>query len=149
MSKLYTVQFALNAKLLAIIYICYKYKFPLQFMLSFYEMYADSSLFVLKALTCCKKTKLTDNEFIKIMEESRRLFHQIQKGMSINIKRKQISLGILKDEEMPEPPELNYLGFSESYTEFINEYLLKNIEDIYAPTVSLKMSSEDIYSEIS
>lgn len=149
MSKIYSVQFSLNAKLIALIYICYKHKFPLQFMLSFYEMYGDTSLFALKALTCSRKTRLTDNEFIKIMEESRRLYSQIQRGISINLKRKQIKLGIIKDEEMPAAPKLDYLGFSESFNLFIDEYLLKNIDDIYAPTISLKMSTEDIYSEIS
>ena len=147
MNKLYSVEFTLNAKLLAIIYICYKYKFPLQFMLSFYEMYGDGSLFALKALTCSKRMTMSDAELVKILDESRRLYKQIQNGISINRKRKQIELGYLK-EEMPELPKIELLGFSVSYSEFIEKYLLVNIEDIYAPQVKLKMSSDDIYSEL-
>lgn len=146
-NKIYTVEFTLNAKLLAIIFICYKYKFPLQFMLSFYELYGDSSLFALKALTCSRKTKLTDSELVDIVEQSRRLYTQIQQGISINIKRKKILNGIL-EEELPDPPCIDHIGFSVEYDEFINNYLLQNIEDIYAPTTKLKMSSEDIYTEL-
>ena len=147
-NKIYKAEFPLDSKILAIIYICYKYKFPLQWMLTFYEMYGDRSLFTFKALTCTRKAPLNDQELIKIMEESRRLFNQIQKGISVINKRKRIEMGTLK-EQMPDMPTIDLLGFSVEYGKFIRDYLVENITDIYAPIVELKMSSEDIYSELS
>ena len=85
--KPFSVTFKLDAKILAIIYICFKYKFPLSFLLSFYEMYGEQSLFILKAMACTKKISLSDNTFAKIIEESRLLYKQILSGISTNIKR--------------------------------------------------------------
>ena len=145
--KNYSFEFALNSKLLAVIYICYKYKFPMSIMLTLYEMFKDQSIFILKILSCTKKIKISDNELIKILDESRKLYLQIQKGISTRIKIKKIKLGQLQ-EELPEEPTLNLEGFSIEFVNFIENYLLKNIEDIYAPIVKLELSTTDLYEEI-
>lgn len=145
--KIYTVDFELNAKLLAILYICYKYNFPLQFLLSFYELYGDASLFALKALSCYKKLALTDNDMVKILEESRRLFLQIQKRVTIKNKIKEIERQG-GNYDKPELPKLDLICFSVPYSQFIENYLLKNVEDLYSVPIRLRMSSGDLYQEI-
>lgn len=151
MSKDYITKFRLNAKLIAIIYICYQYKFPLSFMLSFYEMYGDNSLFALKAFACAKKLSLNDNVFTKIIEESRTLYRQILAGESRMIEIN----NIIKHNKaegtnlsLPEKPVLNSAGFTDPFRKFIDEYLLVNIDNIFAPQVSLKLSTYDLYEEL-
>ena len=80
--KPFSMAFKLDAKMLTLVYICYEYKFPLSFMLSFYELYGDNSIFALKALTCCRKIKLTDSGLMKILDESRILYKQVVKVIS-------------------------------------------------------------------
>lgn len=153
MSKPFCTKFKLNSKLLAVIYICYQYKFPLCFMLSFYEMYGDNSLFALKALSCSKKISLNDVTFAKIIEESRALYKQILTGESalIEIEKSQ-KLNRNNDEvdidSLPVLPVIDTSGFSEDYRNFVNSYLLKNINNIYSPEVELMMSTEDLYQEL-
>ena len=134
MSKIFSAKFKLNSKILAIIYICYKYKFPLSFMLSFYELYEDNALFIFKALNCSKKIKMNDNAFINALNESRLLYKQILKGVS--------------DIEQNETPTINLKEFSNDYKLFIEEYLLKNIDNIYSSTVKFQFSTNDLYKEV-
>lgn len=152
MNKPFIAKFKIDAKLLAILFICYKYKFPLSFMLSFYEMYGEQSLFILKAMSCVKKISLNDNTFIKILEESKLLHKQIIKGISTNIKRdqliQQVKSGRLITEMIPDCPEIQSNLFSEDYKEFIEKYLLKNIKDIFKEEVELMMSTTDLYAEL-
>lgn len=152
MNKPFIAKFKIDAKLLAILFICYKYKFPLSFMLSFYEMYGEQSLFILKAMSCAKKISLNDNTFIKIIEESKLLHKQIIKGISTNIKRnqliQQVKSGKLITEMIPDCPEIQSNLFSEDYKEFIEKYLLKNIKDIFKEEVELMMSTTDLYAEL-
>lgn len=152
MNKPFIAKFKIDAKLLAILFICYKYKFPLSFMLSFYEMYGEQSLFILKAMSCAKKISLNDNTFIKIIEESKLLHKQIIKGISTNIKRnqliQQVKSGRLITEMIPDCPEIQSNLFSEDYKEFIEKYLLKNIKDIFKEEVELMMSTTDLYAEL-
>lgn len=150
--KPFSITFKLDAKILAIIYICYRYKFPLSFLLSFYEMYGEQSLFILKAMSCNKKINLNDNTFIKIIEESKLLHKQIISGISTNIKREklisQVKNGKLIDEIIPDCPEIDYNLFSQDYVQFIKEYLLKNVVNLFTEQVELMMDSTDLYSEI-
>lgn len=150
--KPFSVTFRLDAKILAIIYICFRYKFPLSFMLSFYEMYGEQSLFILKAMSCAKKITLSDNTFAKIIEESRLLYKQILTGISINIKRNklinQVKNGKLIDEIIPDCPEINLKEFSDEYKQFICQYLTKNVKNLFNEEIELMMDSKDLYDEI-
>lgn len=147
-TKPFSAKFKLDDKMLAVIYICYEYKFPLSFMLSFYELYGDTSMFALKALTCSRKIKLTDSGLIRILEESRTLYKQIIKGTSTIMKINNLKYNNKKNEEIPEYPEIDLAPFSEDYRNFIKYYLLENIDDIFSPMVKLRMSSDDIYKEL-
>ena len=147
-TKPFSAQFKLNAKLLTMIYICYEYKFPLSFMLSFYELYGDNSIFALKALTCSRKIKLTDSGLMKILDESRILYNQIIKGIPTIIKIEQLTRNNKNNDPIPEYPQIDLTPFSEDYKNFLQYYLLENIQDIYSPIVKLKMSTDDIYKEL-
>lgn len=150
--KPFTVTFKLDARILAIIYICYKYKFPLSFMLSFYEMYGEQSLFILKAMSCNKKINLNDNAFIKVIEESKLLHNQIISGISTNIKRnnliQKVKNGKLIDEIIPDCPEIDLSLFSQDYGYFIHYYLLRNVKNIFAEEIELMLDTTDLYSEL-
>lgn len=149
MNKNFSVNFELNAKLLALLYICYEYKFPLSFMLSFYEMYGDNSLFVLKAISCFKKIKITDSILINALEESRKLAKEIARGISVLLKVDELEK-LPEDKRLdsiPEYPTINLSLFNESYKKFIENYLLINIDNIYNQKISLKLNSRDLYEE--
>ncbi len=150
--KPFSVSFKLDAKILAIIYICYKYKFPLSFLLSFYEMYGEQSLFILKAMSCTKKIALSDNTFAKIIEESRLLYKQIIAGISINLKRNQlitqIKNGRLLTEIIPNCPEIDTKQFTPDFSQFINKYLLKNVNNLFKEEIELMMDTNDLYCEL-
>ena len=147
-NKVFSTEFVLSAKIIAVIYICYEYKYPLSIMMSFYEMFGDQSMFALKALSCCKKTKLTDNTLTKALEESRCLFNQIVKGQTIINKINQLKFNNPKNEPIPEYPKLDTNCFSNNFKDFIENYFLVNIPNIYSPVVELKMSSDDLYKEL-
>ena len=147
-TKPFSMEFKLDDKMLTLIYICYEYKFPLSFMLSFYELYGDNSIFALKALTCSRKIKLTDSSLIKILEESRTLYNQIIKGISTIIKINKLKRDNKKNEPIPDYPEIDLSPFSEDYKNFLNYYLLENINNIFSPMVKLRMSSDDVYKEL-
>lgn len=153
MNKPFSIKFNLDARILALLYICYTYKFPASYMLSFYEMFGAQSLFILKAFSCTKRTPLPDNVFIKIIEESRLLHKQILAGISTNLKRKQLEIKVKSGkkikEDIPEPPVIDVTKFTmEEYKDFIEEYLLKNIPDIFTDRPTLYLDSNDLYSEI-
>lgn len=149
--KAYKVRFELSSKLLAIMFICYRYNFPISFMLTFYENYKDFSLFVFKALSCNKKIPLNDSAFHKVLEESKLLYKQILRGASSRIERNQI-INYNKCASFKKPvPNLQHINpndFSDKYKEFIEQYLLVNIKDIYAEEVELKLSAIDLYEGI-
>lgn len=134
MTKIFATEFKLNSKILSIIYLCYKYEFPISIMLSFYEMYEDNALFVFKTLSCAKKSKINDNILINVLNESRILLKQIQQGIT----------SLEKNEE----PKLNLADFSNEYRIFIQDYLLKNIENIYEPIIKFKFNTSDLYKEV-
>lgn len=148
--KVFSTKFKLDSKMLALIYFCYQHKFPLCFMLSFYELYGDTSLFALKALSCNKRIKITDNNIIKILQESQKLYKQIITGVSTLLKIKELSSmeENKRKEEMPEKPHIDTSVFSEDFRNFVEGYLLKNIDDIYAPKVKLNFNTEDLYEEL-
>lgn len=152
MSKPFSITFKLDAKILAIIYICFRYKFPLSFMLSFYEMYGEQSLFILKAMSCNKKINLNDTTFIKILQESKLLHKQILSGISTNLKRNnlinQVKNGRLITEMIPDCPEINLKEFSQEYSQFISNYLLKNVKNIFSEEIELMLDTIDLYEEI-
>ena len=153
MKKPFSVQFKLDARILALLYICYTYKFPASYMLSFYEMFGAQSLFILKAFSCTKRTPLPDNVFIKIIEESRLLHKQILTGISTNIKRKQLETQVKSgkkiDGEIPELPVIDTSVFTmQEYKDFVEDYLLKNIPNVFTNNPTLYLDSEDLYSEI-
>ena len=145
--KPFSVTFKLDAKILAIIYICFKYKFPLSFLLSFYEMYGEQSLFILKAMACTKKISLSDNTFAKIIEESRLLYKQILSGISTNIKRNQlisqVKNGRLITEMIPNCPEISLCEFTDDYKQFIKQYLIKNVKNLFQEEIELMMNTTD------
>ena len=146
--KLYSAKFRLNSKILALMYICCYYNYPTTVLLTFYETYKDMSLFALKALSTCKKIKLTDNMFVKILQESATLYGQIIKGITIKLKRNQLLSYNPKNEEIPLEPTLDVEVFSDDYKRFITEYLIENVEDLFVPEVKLNISSEDLYSDM-
>ena len=153
MEKQYSVKFKLEAPILALIYICYKYKFPASMMLTFYEMFERQSLFILKALSCTKKINLNDNVFIKIIEQSKILHKQIIAGISTNIKRNKletlVKAGRKITETIPDAPEIDLTKFDDSdYREFITNYLQKNISDLFTTTPELKLDANDLYCEL-
>ena len=150
--KPFSVTFKLDAKILAIIYICFKYKFPLSFLLSFYEMYGEQSLFILKAMACTKKISFSDNTFAKIIEESRLLYKQILSGISTNIKRNQlisqVKNGRLITEMIPNCPEISLCEFTDDYKQFIKQYLIKNVKNLFQEEIELMMNTTDLYCEL-
>lgn len=136
MHKPFSARFKINSKILAVIYICYRHKLPLAFMLSFYEMYGDNSFFAFKAMSCAKRIPLNDNTFTKILQESRLLYKEILRGVSELIDDPQAD------------PQIDFTLFSPDYSNFIQHYLLKNINNIYDSYVELRMNCEDIYEEL-
>lgn len=152
MNKPFCVSFKIDAKLLALLYICWKYKFPISYFLSFYEMFGAESLFILKALACTKRITLNDNAFANLIEESRKFHKQILTGISTNLKIKQLEAqvkgGKLIDEDIPEKPEINLEEFSEEYQDFIKNYLMKNVDNIFSEQCNLKINTRDLYQNI-
>lgn len=153
MYKQFSVKFKLEAPILALLYICYKYKFPAAYMLSFYEMYGKQSLFILKALSCTKKLNLNDNAFIKIIEQSKQLHKQIIAGISTKMKinrlQARVKAGAKIEEPIPEQPIIDSTTFSDpDYREFIDNYLLKNIHNIFSETIELQLDANDLYCEL-
>lgn len=152
MSKPFTINFKVDGDLLALLYICWKYKYPISYFLAFYELYNKTALFVLKALSCNKKIALNDNTFASLIEESRVLHNQIIAGISTNLKIKrlesQVRLGRLIDEDIPEKPTLNYKVFSEDYKEFVKDYLVKNVDNIFSETLTLHIGTKELYQNI-
>lgn len=150
--KPFSITFKLDAKILTIIYICYKYKFPLSFLLSFYEMYGEQSLFILKAMSCTKKIPLSDSTFAKIIEESRLLYKQILAGISTNIKRSklisQVKNGNLITEIIPDCPEIELKDFTDDYKQFISQYLIKNVKNLFKEEIELMLDTKDLYCEL-
>jgi len=150
--KPFSITFKLDSRILAIIYICYKFKFPLSFMLSFYEMYQEQTLFILKAMSCTKKISLNDAAFIKIIDESKALHRQILAGISTNLKRdrliNQVKNGRLIKEMIPDCPEIDTKEFSEDFAYFITNYLLKNVTNLFSEQIELHMDTTDLYCEI-
>ena len=149
MEKQYSIKFSLDSIILALIYICYKYKFPASYMLSFYEMYGKQSLFILKAISCSKKVPLNDNTFIKIIEESKLLHKQILSGIGTNMKIKQLTAqvkgGLKLKDPIPEKPQLDLSVFSDDYKTFITDYLVKNLVEVFTETLELKLNTSDLY----
>ena len=152
MDKQFSVKFKLDPIILALIYICYRYKFPAAMMLSFYEEFGKKSLFILKAMTCAKKISLNDNQFIKIIEESKVLHKQLLTGISINIKRTRlenmVKNGMKIKEQIPDKPHVNLTVFSDEYSEFIENYLQYNLDNMFSEEPSLKLNTTDLYSEL-
>ena len=152
MTKPFTVNFKLDPKILGIIYICYKYKFPASFLLTFYDFYGPEALYILKAMSCANKIKLTDNAFIKLIQESNLLHKQILTGISINIKRNklinQVKSGRLINEMIPDCPVISLKDFSDDYAQFISQYLQKNVTNLFCERLELRLDSRDLYSEL-
>lgn len=151
MDKQYSFKFELNSKLLSILYLCYKYNFPLSYMLSLYESFNDKSLFVFKALACKKKVALNDNTFVKILQQSRQLYKQILKGVSTLIEIDKIKReNVFRQEKLPIPqfPSIDYSEFNDDYSKFIRNYLLVNIKDIYAQEVELMLTSRELHQGV-
>lgn len=152
MDKQFSVKFKLDPIILALIYICYRYKFPAAMMLSFYEEFGKKSLFILKAMTCAKKISLNDNQFIKIIEESKVLHKQLLTGISINIKRTRlenmVKNGMKINEQIPDRPHVDLTVFSDEYSEFIENYLQYNLDNMFSEEPSLKLNTTDLYSEL-
>ena len=152
MDKQFSVKFKLDPIILALIYICYKYKFPAAMMLSFYEEFGKKSLFILKAMTCAKKITLNDNQFIKIIEESKLLHKQLLSGITINMKRNKlenmVKNGMKIKEQIPDKPHVNLTVFSDDYSEFIENYLQYNLDNMFSEEPALKLNTTDLYSEL-
>lgn len=139
---MFKTRFKLNSKLIAIIFICYKYKYPLAYFLTLYEMYKEASLFAFKAFSCNKKIELSNKTFIQILEESRDLYHQILAGQSMIIKMKNEKSDTIVE------PKIDVTQFSPEFRFFIENYLLKNMSNIFDEEVELTMTSDELYSEI-
>jgi len=152
LDKQFSVKFKLDPIILALIYICYRYKFPAAMMLSFYEEFGKKSLFILKAMTCAKKISLNDNQFIKIIEESKLLHKQLLTGISINMKRNKlenmVKNGMKIKEQIPDRPHVDLTVFSDEYSEFIETYLQYNLDNMFSEEPALKLNTTDLYSEL-
>ena len=147
--KPFEVQFSIDARILAVLYMCWKFKFPASYFLSFYESYGAQTLLIFKALACNKKIALNDNAFANIIEDSKKLHKQILKGISTKFKIKQlesmVKAGKYVDEDIPEHPEIDLGEFTEDYREFISSYLLKNVKDIFSEILTLRLGTKEIY----
>lgn len=154
MEKPFEITFKADAKALAILYVCWRYKFPAAYMLSFYEMYGAQALFIFKAVACTinKKIPINDNVLIKVVEESRELHRQILSGISTNIKRRNLSSLVKYGKHIPEPipeePVLDMSKFSDDYKEFIEDYLMKNVPNIFKEEITLSLNTKDLYEEL-
>ena len=153
MSKPFEIEFKVDAIKLAILFMCWKFKFPVSYFLTFYQMFGKQILFIFKAIACTKRITLNDSAFTKIIEESKKLQHQILKGISTKIKITQLETlvknGKLIDEDIPEQPKLDLSEFSEEYKKFIQTYLLKNVSNLFSDTIILKVGTRELYSQIS
>jgi len=149
LKKPYEIEFKIDAKVLAIMFVCWKFKYPLSYFLSFYEMFGVKTLFILKALSCTKRITLTDNALANIIEESKKLHLQIIKGISTNLKINQLEAlvrnGNLIDEDIPERPTIDLNEFSDDYRTFVDKYLLTNIKNIFSENVVLRLSTKELY----
>jgi len=152
MNKPFEIAFKIDAKILAIIYVCWKQKYPISYFLTFYEMYGYHTLFILKALNCNKRIPLNDNALTNLIEESKILHKQILTGISTNMKidklENYVRNGMLIDEDIPERPQIDTSVFSEEYKEFVENYLLPNVKNIFSEVVTLRLSSRDLYQAV-
>ena len=152
MNKPFEIEFKIDAIKLAILFMCWKFKFPVSYFLTFYQMYGKQVLFIFKAIACTKRITLNDSAFTNIIEESKKLQHQILKGISTKIQIAKLEAlvknGRLIDEDIPEQPKLDLSEFSEEYKKFIQTYLLKNIVNIFSDTVVLKVGTKELYNQI-
>ena len=147
--KPFEVAFNSEARILAVLYMCWKYKFPASYFLSFYESFGAQTLLIFKALACNKKIAINDNVFASIIEDSKKLHKQILKGISTKLKIKEmeklVKAGKYVDEDIPETPEIDLFDFTEDYKEFIETYLLKNVKDIFSEVLTLRLGTKEIY----
>ena len=160
MDKIFSTEFELDDKKLLVLYMCYKFKFPASYMLSFYELYEEKSLFTLKALACTKDIKLTDQSITKMLEESRKLYKQILRGRSIRNEIKESKIKLKKEIEkarlldldlsmvslpaVPEEPTINTEDFSSEYKDFLENYLLRNVEDITFRNCNIGLTTDTV-----
>ena len=150
--KPFKVTFKLDAIILAILYTCYRYKYPASYMLSFYEMYGRQALYILKVISCDKKSPINDSILLKIIEESRLLYKEIISGITVLKKIESLSYkvknGVKIDEIIPDKPHIDTNKFSPEFKDFIENYLTKNISDVYSPEVELALDTKDLYYEM-
>ena len=98
------------------------------------------------------KKKIPTVEELKIIEESRLLYKQILSGISTNIKRNQlisqVKNGRLITEMIPNCPEISLCEFTDDYKQFIKQYLIKNVKNLFQEEIELMMNTTDLYCEL-
>ena len=147
----YSIYLELNPKLLTILYMCYTFELPLSLMISLYSSYGEMALFVFKILAHMKVIKLTDNDFTRVLTCSRSLYKHILNMNRVKIDRERIiqdNKTRTNKKEVPSLPTMNLDEYTESYRNFITNYLLENIVDIYAPEVELKLNTVELHQGI-
>ena len=94
---------------------------------------------------------LEKNNIIIDVKDLKKSFGDLQiiKGISTNIKIRQLEAlvrgGNLIDEDIPEKPTIDLNEFSDDYRIFVEKYLLKNIKNIFAENVVLKLGTKELY----
>ena len=150
--KPFSTTFKVDYKIFTLLYICYKYKFPISYFLTMYELFGEMSLFTFKALACNKSISLTDNAFTKIVDQSKLLYRQIHSGITVRNKIRQLSAlvknGYKIQDEIPDKPEIDLSVFSSDYKDFVENYMLVNIADIFSEELKLCFNTQDLYEEI-
>ena len=115
-------------------------------------MYGEQAMFILKAFSCMKPISISDNGLLKIVEESKLLYKLIIAGISVKIKRQQLEQKVKNGwtikEPIPDEPTLDISEFSNDYKDFIENYLLKNIIDIFNEKLTLKLDTIDLYEAL-
>lgn len=141
----FKARFEICPCIIASIFFCYKFNYPLGIAIAFYEEFGKQALFAYRAVTSIKQVSMNSQLFTRILNESKLLYQEILKGSAKIIELEK--QGIV-DKESPEYPKINLELFSQDFSDFIKLYLLRYIDNIFAEEVELSISTEQMYEHL-
>ena len=141
----FKAKFEICPCIIASIFFCYKFNYPLAIAIAFYEEFGEQALFAYRAITSIKTVSLNSQLFTRIFNESKLLYQEILRGSAKIIELEQ--QGVV-DKNSPDYPKIDLELFSQDFKEFIKLYLLKHIDNIYAEEVELSMTTEQMYEHL-
>jgi hypothetical protein len=141
----FKLKFELCPCIIASIFFCYKFKYPIAVAISFYETFGEQALFAYRAVTSLKTVTLNSQLFSRVLNESKLLYQEVLKGVAKII---ELEKNGKVDKSSPDYPKIDLELFSQDFKDFIKLYLLKNIDNIYAEKVELSVTTEQMYEHL-